>query len=352
MSSTPRAPLTLAAVLVIHACGGPAATDGGSAPEDGGALDAGTSSPDAAIVDAGPRDGGGTLDAGPGPACTPAPGAASAEGYCDLFHLALIDDGSGSVQATLTGRLSPNGLAEDGCATVDTIEVQEGGAVIGTLTGAGAFTHGAQHAVLARGPALPEMTARCGGDEGRFGGFGFVIRGRMDGGTFEARCADAEGGGRWPPALVVSCHENVDARSFGAYVSIDGAAGFTFTTLDATMPHGPGGALTAVDGTVHVNATAYGFGGGVAPAPFDATGFAGSVHEGSAPGPGPYTSLYLSTMGDPFGAELCPVGWSGTGPPPDPPPVMLLTLTGTGERGPFSTEVYVDSCTRIPPPPP
>ena len=30
---------------------------------------------------------------------------------------------------------------------------------------------------------------------------GFVVRGRVDGGTFEAHCGLAEGGGRWPPAV-------------------------------------------------------------------------------------------------------------------------------------------------------
>lgn len=341
-----------AALLSMTACGAPAGTDAGSPPTDAGSgpSDGGASDGATPPTDAGTSSDGGApgVDGGPGPACAPTAGTATAGAYCDLFHLALIDDGTGAVEATLTGRLSPDGLAADGCATVDEIEVQEGGVAIGTMTGIGAYAQGSQSAVLARGPALPEMSARCGGDEGRFGGFGFVIRGRMDGGTYEARCADAEGGGRWPPALVVSCHENVDARPFGAYVSIDAGGGFTFTTLDVTMPHGPGGALTSIDGTIHVTSGAYGFGSAIAPDPFDASGFDASVYESSAPGPGTYSDLYLSTMGDPFGMDLCPVGWDGTGDPPDPPPVMLIRLTGTGERGAFSTEVYVDDCTRIP----
>lgn len=351
MLQTPRVALA-ATLLLMTACGDPAGTDAGappgdagSGPSDGGALDGATPPTDGGP----PSDGGGPgIDAGPGPACTPTAGSTTASAYCDLFHLALIDDGSGAVEATLTGRVSPNGLPDEGCAVVDEVEIQEGGTTIGTMTGVGAYAPGDQRAVLARGPALSEMTARCAGDEGRFGGFGFIVRGHMDGGTFEARCADAEGGGRWPPALVVSCHENVDAASFTAYASIDGAGGFTFTTLDVTMPHGPGGALTSVDGTLHVNAEAFGFGSAIAPEPFDATGFEGTVYEGSGPVPGTYTSLYLSTMGDPFGADLCPIGWDGTGEPPDPPPVMLVRLTGNGERGAYSTEVYVDMCTRIP----
>lgn len=317
--------------------------DGATPGDDGGASDSGTPRPDGSPgVDAGPPD----------PMCTPTGGSTVGDAYCDLFHLALIDDGTGAVEARLSGRLMPNGLADSGCATVDSIEVQEGGVTVGTLTGVGTYAHGSQYALLARAPALPEMTARCAGDTGRFGGFGFIIHGRMDGGTHEARCADAEGGGRWPPALVVSCHENIDEPSFSAYASVDTfGPGLVYTTIDATLPHRPGGALTSVDGTVHVIAEAYAFGGGIAPDPFDIAGFSGSVSESSAPATGPYSSLYLSIDADPLGVELCPVGWTGTGPEPDPSPVMLLRMTGTGERGPYSTEVYVDMCSRISPPP-
>ncbi len=307
---------------------GTTAGDGGTAPSDGGTT---------------PTDGG-----GPGPSCTPTSGGATASAYCDLFQLAVMDDGSGAATARLSGRLTPDGLTDGGCATVDSIEVQEGGATIGTLDGVGAFETGSQNAVLARTPALPEMKTRCEGDANRFGGFGFIIRGRMDGGTFEAHCADAEGGGRWPPALVVSCHQNVDEPPFSTYVSVEPYDTFTFTTIDVTAPHGPGGALTSVDGTVHVIAGADPWSGGVVPDPFDITGVDGSTSEGSAPLTGAYSDLSLSTMGDPFRVDLCPVGWDGTGPEPDPPPVMLLRITGTGARGPFSTEAYVDDCTRVP----
>jgi hypothetical protein len=349
-----NAPLALSLLVVLLGGGcddraltptdaGPRA-DGATTGGDAGAGDGSAPRPDGSTpdVDAGPPD----------PMCTPSAGSAVADAYCDLFRLALIDDGTGAVEARLRGRLMPNGLADSGCATVDSIEVQEGGVTVGTLTGIGTYPHSNQNALLARAPALPEMTARCGGDTDRFGGFGFIIHGRMDGGTFEARCADAEGGGRWPPALVVSCHENIDEPSFSTYASVDTfGPGLVYTTIDATMPHGPGGALTTVDDAVHVIAEAYAFGGGIVPDPFDITGFSGSTSEGSAPGPGPYSSLYLSIDADPFGTELCPVGWTGTGPEPDPSPVMLLRLTGTGERGAYSTEVYLDMCTRAPPAP-
>jgi hypothetical protein len=195
------------------------------------------------------------------------------------------------------------------------------------------------------------MVARCGGDDERFGGFGLVVRGRVDGGTFEARCADAEGGGRWPPALRITCHENVDDRPFSSYASINSGGGFTFADISISVPHGPGGALTHVDDTIHVIPHAYPFGGAVVPDPFDRSGFATSVYESTGPVPGPYTDVRLSAMEDPFGLELCPFAdtMPMPGPEYEPPPVMLLRITGTSERGAFSTEAYLDYCQRLPP---
>lgn len=335
----------LASLLLALGCGGPTPpTDAGPLPDgarpgvDGGELPG--------------TDGGAPpTDAGPtGMECTPTGGTSTADAYCADFHLALIDDGAGSVEARLTGLVSP-GIPADGCAVVDSVEVTEGGASIGTFDGVGAFAPDDIHALLARAPALPEMTARCGGDTDRFGGFGFIVRGRMDGGTFEARCADAESGSRWPPAIVITCHENVDARPFGGGAWVDVFGGTTATTIDVIVPHGPSGTLTSVDGTVHVISEAWGFGGVVAPDPFDIAGLDTSVSEGSAPLPGVYSSLSLWTASDPFGLDLCPVGSTGTGPEPDPPPVMILRLTGSGARGAYSSEVYVQGCFRPAPAP-
>lgn len=327
-------------VLALSAC------DGSTAPTDAGVPPDGASPGTDSGTPPGTDGGAPTTDAGPaGMECTPTGGPMSGDAYCDDFHLALIEDGAGSVEAQLTGRVSP-GIPDDGCAVVDSVEITEGGATIGTFEGVGVFAPGAGHALLARGPALPEMTARCGGDTDRFGGFGFIVRGRMDGGTFEARCADAESGSRWPPALVITCHENVDARPFGGYVWVDTVGGSTVTTIDVTVPHGPSGALESVDPSVHVVSEAWGFGSVVAPDPFDITGLDASVSEGSAPLPGVYSALSFWGVSDPFGLDLCPVGSTGTGPEPDPPPVMILRFTGSGARGVYSTEAYINDCTR------
>lgn len=344
-------PALLAAGLMLGCDGGE--IDPGD--DAGGSLDGATLREDAGHRDTGP--GGGDAgppapDAGPvGPACEPAPGPAMNDAYCDLFELAIFDAGTAGAEARLYGRLSPNGHVDGTCATVDSVEVQEGGARIGELPGVGGYTVGSESAILARGDVLPEMASRCAGDEDRFGGFGFIIRGRVDGGTFEARCADAEGGGRWPPALVVTCHENVDEPSaFGTYAMVETPVpGIVLTSVDVSMPHGPGGAILDVDDTARVIPHVDPFGGGVAPPPFDVTGWSTSATESTAPAPGVHTQVSFWTMSDVFGPELCPTPPVDPGPDFDPAPVMLFRFSGTSEHGAFSSETLVDDCARIPP---
>jgi len=293
-------------------------------------------------------DGGGPeLDGGVSPACVPAAGTSEEAGFCDLFELALFDDGAGAVEAQLYGRVNLPG-ASTRCAVVDSVEVQSGGTMIGTMEGAGTFSAGNQNAELARGEALEAMRNRCSADEQRFGGFGFIVRGRVDGGTFEARCADAEGGGRWPPALIVTCHENVDERPWqGTYATVDSFMGSTFTSIDLSLPHGPGGAITSVEPTLRVIPHFDPWSGGPPATPFDVAGLAVGLAESSAPAIGPYTQVYLSSMTDVFGLELCPSIDVSPGPEAAPPPVMLLRISGVGERGPFSSEAYLQQCDRL-----
>lgn len=232
---------------------------------------------------------------------------------------------------------------------VDEVEVLEGGAAIGTLAGVGSFVAGTENALLARGPALASMVSRCASDEGRFETYGLLVRGRYDGGSFEARCAAAEGGSRWPPALRVTCHDNVEEPARWASATVMSFMGFTSTQLMLSLPHGPGAAITAVDGTVHVIPhTGTAFGAPPAPPPFDATGFTSSVAESESPVVGTYSSVSLHSSEDSFGATLCPTASTMPMPGEPPPPVFLAEITGTGERGAFSSEVYVSYCTRPP----
>lgn len=339
---------TLLLALAIAGCSDPSTGD----PDAGARVDAAIQADGAIQVDGAVQaDGGGPLDAtAPGPdaatACEPMAGTTVGDAYCDLFELALFGAGA-SREARLFGRVDPG---TTGCAVIDEVEVLEGSTTVATLPGAGVFASGEPRALLARGPAVAAMTDRCAMEDRRFGGFGLIVRGRMDGGSFEARCADAEGGGRWPPALRITCHEGVEDRALTAHADVSIFGAFTSSTLSVYVPHGPGAALTGVDMRVRVIPSTYSlFGPPPTVTPYDSDGWSGSVSESPPSGGNPALSqIYMSQMSAAFGTELCPPPSTGTpGPGDTPPPVFLVRITGSGELGPYSTEAYVDYCNTI-----
>lgn len=332
-------------VLALPACGGtdPAATrDGGPSVVEETGSDTGASDTLVDKTDSAKTD---TSVTEVGPACTPKPGADAVKAYCDLFELAYFTKDGGAPRVELHGRVSPT-LPDTACAIVDTVEVQTGGKTIATLAAAGNFTSGDERALLATGAGFDALKTRCDGDANRFGEFGFVLTGRMDGGTFTAKCAEAEGGGRWPPAVRVTCHHNVDAIPLAGSASVMSSSSFSSSSLHVSVPHGPGGALKTTDGKIHVIPGFSSFGSTPGSlAPFDSAGWEGTLSEATSPRV--MTSLYLSNTKSALPSELCPAPSTGTPPPgSSPPPVFLARITGSGEHGAYSTEAYVNYCTR------
>jgi hypothetical protein len=340
---TQAGPSLLIAAVCWTLCGcaerAPVREDAGSAPDSGIATHDGGAPPDAARADA-------AVDGGTSTSCEPSPGDVAGDAYCDLFELAIFKSDDASPEARLHGRVSPDALVEDGCAVIDEVEVQQAGTTVATLEGIGGFHAGDDRALLATGGVSPEMSARCEGDD-RFGGFGFIVRGRVDGGTFEARCADAEGGSRWPPAVRLTCHHNVDRQPFSAYAGVSSSAGFAWSTIDVSVPHDPGGALLSADATLRVIPTAIAF-GPPAPPPFDSAGWSATLSEATGPLPGSYTSVSFTRDDAAFDTTLCPPpSTAPPGPDFEPPPVFLVRFTGTSERGAYSTEGYVGQCNTL-----
>jgi hypothetical protein len=337
------------ALLLLPGCDAAMSSDVGPSADvpavDGGGVDAAASDVpglDVPGLDAAAPDA--------GPSCEPTPGPANGGAYCDLVELALFTYDDASPRVELHGRVSPDGLAEGGCAVIDSVEVQVGGATVATLPGAGHWAVGSEQGLLAEGPAFDAITTRCMGDVNRFSGFGFLVHGRMDGGGFTARCADAEGGGRWPPAVRVLCQHNLDAVPFASYAMVSVSSFGAFSTLSTYVPHAPGEGLSTVHGAVRVIP---GFGGGIfGPPPpmldpWDDAGWGGSVSESSMAPWGDYSQLYLSAM-HALPLEICPAPRTGPPDPMDPlPPVFITRLTGAGPRGAYRAEAYVDYCNTI-----
>lgn len=280
-------------------------------------------------------------------ACTPTAGPATSEGSCDFFHLAVLRHGS-AAEVQLYGRLRPDGAgAADGCTVVDEVEVLEGDTSLGTIAGVGAFETGTPDALLARGPALDSMRAHCLTDEGRFETYGLIVRGRYDGGSFEARCARAEGATHWPPALRMTCHENLDVPPLRGNLTLPMLGGSVTTQVQFTVPHAPGAAITAITGDVRVMSHV----SSIPPtppatAPYSVPDLTGHVVEGATGTLGPNTIVNMFASRDVLGTTLCPSVPSPPSPGDPLPPSLIMRVGGVSERGPFSTEVAFDLCTR------
>jgi hypothetical protein len=205
--------------------------------------------------------------------------------------------------------------------------------------------------LLADGAApVTDISGRCASDDPaqRFNVYGIVVKGRVDGGTFVANCALAEGGSRWPPALRVTCHKNVDlpADDGDVLVMSGSVMGMSFTTtqLSADAPHGAGGALQTLDGTLHV-IPLRSFDDPGQPIPSqDVPGWMTAVAE-TLPPSAPASQMSFFASSNLLGSDLCPPAPSG---PPGPntvsPPVFLARATGNGGHGAFSTEIFVTQC--------
>ena len=340
-----RRVLVVLLVLAV-ACGGRERGDDDDDDATGdGDADADADGDSDADADA-DADGDADADAdGDADACAPDPGGQVLNASCDEVEIAVLEAAAGVARLQVRGRVSlwPG---EGVCAVVDSVDVYDGDQLVQTLDGApAALGLDGTTGLLATGEADGSLVARCGRDDGWASGAGLVVRGRADGGTFEARCGSVDFGTGWPPPVIRTCHEGLGAPPGAGDAMITGGDGFTWTDLYAYVPHGEGGAVTGIDSEVRVLPSSDPF-GGLPIDPFDTTGWSAWVGETDLPGTGAATQVSLHADGDPLGLEVCPVTPPEPGPEDPLPPVFLARLTGTTESGPLSTEVYVRMCTR------
>jgi hypothetical protein len=368
------------ASLLLAACGGnsAAADDDARAPTEGGVKtspDAGRSSTGEGGI-TGHHDGGTTTqsEASPGvdgsqvpeattnsdgPAattdaggvCTPEGGSAMLTGGCTTLNLAVMQHSGGTTGLILTGSLGLDGPSPPACIVVDGVDIVSGSTVIQHLSSVITPATNNIFEVLATGTRpVSDITNRCTSNDPtqRIDPYGIVLTGRATGGTFKASCADSTLGTSWPPALVVTCHSNIDDPPMGGSVSVQSST-FMGMALNQAMvatdaPHGAGGALTSIDNSMFViPAPAVAFGAMAIPA-FNTTGWTTSVSEATN-FPTPFSLINLDMASNPFPSTLCPPGTMGAPPPgTPPPPVFLGRITGMGGHGAFSTEAYFNGC--------
>jgi len=275
---------------------------------------------------------------------------------CDLLHLAVMKRDGAATKVLLSGRLGPT-VSPAPCAVIDGIDILRGTTVVQHVAGGEPFLVSSGEREIAEiADPVADITDRCASEDPsqRFDAYGIVLTGRLDGGTFTAKCAQAEGGSRWPPALRITCHQNLDAPTEQGNAHVDvyvvGGTSHPSSYLNAFARHRDGGAIKSLDTTLHILAVKP-YLTGMPVAPRDSTGWSAMASESEAG----LSQLNFLAVTDQLGEDLCPLVPDGP-PGPNTPvgPAFLARATGTGERGRISTEIFAHSCLSVPihPPPP
>lgn len=294
------------------------------------------------MPDAAPPTDGGAPDGGPPPAaCEPSSGAELYEVGCDGMMVSVLEQSTGAHRVQLHGRIYDGVGGDEACVRPEHIEVRRGGELVQTFTLADQESSG----WLAEADASAELLTLCDDESVRFEPFSILVRGRADGGTFEATCGARAGGSSWPPRTMLTCHENLPAGPRFGNSMVDVGV-FARTELMLTYPDVAGLDLTAVDASVRILPGVWGASSGGLLEPFETTGWEAWI--GPPTSPSDWILVDMSVMGDVFGEELCPVP-SDLG---DPPPIFVARITGTNAGQPFVSEGYVDICSRFAPLPP
>ncbi len=284
-------------------------------------------------------------------ACTPASGSATLTAGCGSLNLAVLQHSGASTTLVLTGTLGFGGATQPTCAAVDGVDILDGTTVVQHLSSVTTLATNSILEILATGSdPVSDITSRCSSNDAteRLDPYGIVITGRATGGTFTATCGNSTLGTSWPPALVVTCHSNVDEPAVGGSVSVQASTFMGMplvqTLVNADAPHGAGGSVTAVDSSMFVIPIAAVAFGATVIAPFDTTGWMTSATEATN-FTMPTSFLALDMTSNPFPSALCPPA-SMTAPSPEtpPPPVFLGRITGANGHGSFSTEALFNGC--------
>jgi hypothetical protein len=194
--------------------------------------------------------------------------------------------------------------------------------------------------------AVPEISGLCSDETQRIEPFGFIAKGRMDGGTFTAKCGPAGFGTGWPPHVVVSCHSGIAEQPYAGNSTVDVLGSFTSTTLWAAFRHPPeGGKPLSATGDIRILPYVSPFPPKPSIDAFDTTGWQPSFSE-SIISEKPVTQFQAANGSDVLGPDVCPAYDPGN-PTPDPGPVFLAKVSGAGSEGAFSSEIFVGICTRV-----
>ena len=233
------------------------------------------------------------------------------------------------------------------CALVDQVILGSESNALQTIDIAGGVQAVEYHETLFEVDAAAPLTALCGDEQKRIEPFGFIAKGRIDGGTFTAKCGPAGFGSGWPPHVVLTCHQGIWEQPYAGNSMVQPFGPYVSTDLYAAFRHPSGSySLVSAAGDVRILPAAAPFSSTPPLSPFDTTGWTAYVSETTVSGT-PISQLQLLSDEDELGTDLCPM-IDPNEPFPEPSPVYIAKVSGQTTEGPFTSEIFVDICTRVP----
>lgn len=277
--------------------------------------------------------------------CTPTSGSAKVTVLCDDVRLALLEMPGKPAHLQVRGRLSSG---NDTCLMPESIElVRPDKSVAQTLTASGGAQKSWDYKLWASADAALEIGTRCKDELDRIEPYGIIVKGKADGGSFEAKCGSGvEFGSAWPPRVVLTCHSGLSHPSAFGNAMVQPAGPFTMTTLHGHVPHAPGPGLGSVSGDIRIVPFQSSFGSSAPIAPFDTSGWSLHLIETTIPATGEHSTSVDATSDQDLLGESCPAQQPMDAAFPEPPPLLFARLKGQGPSGPFSSELVVSMCTR------
>jgi hypothetical protein len=316
----------------------------GSTGGSGAAAGSGSSAGSGGSGTGGTPTGGSGGNAG-GPPCEPAPGTEAKSFSCDFVRVGIIEHPGQAPRLDLRARVSGG----EGCVIIDEVILGSEANPLQTIPTGG--IEAVEYAKrLLETEADPDIAALCNDEKKRIEPFGFVAKGRTDGGTFTAKCGAAGTGTSWPPGVAMTCHSGISEAPSAGNSIVDSYATLTNTTLYASFRHPTGsGKLTSVGPDVRIIPFPAPYSATPPLNPFDSSGWTGSASETIIDGQ-EYSQLHAFNPSDVLGTDICPV-WDPNDLTPPAKPVYIARVGGQTTEGAFESEILVDICTRAPPAP-
>lgn len=273
-------------------------------------------------------------------ACTPTPGTNAQEVGCDQVRVGIIEHPGQAPRLDLRARIS----AGEGCVIIDQIILGTEANPLQTIDTGGIQAVEYSKRLLET-EADPAIAALCSDEKKRVEPFGFVATGRMDGGTFTAKCGSAGFGTSWPPGVAMTCNSGITQAPLSGNSTVDSYASLTNTTLWSSFWHPAGsGKVTSVGPNVRIIPFVPPFSASPPMDAFDSTGWTGSASETTIDG-AELSQVQAHNPTDVLGTELCPA-WDPNDPTPGAKPIFFARISGQTTEGAFFAEILTDICTR------